>query len=121
MANTRRKRLPGEIVMDAIPRKRGRPRTRPERTTPKRPYKRSHRYTKVAKAERKAKAAFKRERKGEFLSDMQVRNMHGREYGELYPTLERRRGRRNVMSNLTNEGFHRPGRKAKISNIVPSF
>ena len=85
MANTRRKRLPGEIVMDAIPRKRGRPRTRPERTTPKRPYKRSHRYTKVAKAERKAKAAFKRERKGDFLSDMQVRNMHGREYENCNP------------------------------------
>ena len=39
MANTRRKRLPGEIVMDSPPRKRGRPQTRPERTTPNRPYK----------------------------------------------------------------------------------
>ena len=94
-------------------------RTRPERTTPKRPYKRSHRYTKVARAERKARAAFKRERKGEFLSDMQVRNMHGREYGELYPALERKRGRKNVMSNMTNEGFLRSGRKAKIGNMVP--
>ena len=75
MANTRRKRggsfgdgiqliVGGDGV--AAPRKRGRPRTRPERTTPKRPYKRSYRYTKVARAERKAKAAFKRERKGDF-------------------------------------------------------
>ena len=117
MANTRRKRIPGELVMDSPPRKRGRPRTRPERTTQKRKYHKSGRYTKEKKAER----ALRKSRRAEFLSDMQVRNMHGREYGELNPTLERRRGRKNVMSNLTNEGFHRSGRKAKIANIVPSF
>ena len=102
--------------------KRGRPRTRPERTTPKRPYNRSNRYTKLAKAERAARVAFKRERKAQFgyAKNKQIRL--GNEYGDLYPNkLERRRGRRNVMSNLTNEGFHRPGRKAKIANIVPSF
>ena len=40
--------------------KRGRPRTRPERTTPKRPYKRSFNHTKAKIAERKAAAQAKR-------------------------------------------------------------
>ena len=43
--------------------KRGRPRTRPERTTPKRPYKRSFLHTKEAKAKAKALREEKRAEK----------------------------------------------------------
>jgi hypothetical protein len=43
--------------------KRGRPRTRPERTTPKRPYKRSYLHTKEAKALAKEKEKALREEK----------------------------------------------------------
>ena len=43
--------------------KRGRPRTRPERTTPKRPYKRSFLYTKEEKAKAKALREAKRAEK----------------------------------------------------------
>ena len=42
------------------PKKRGRPRTRPERTTPKRPYVRSYNFTKAKIAERKLLAKAKR-------------------------------------------------------------
>ena len=73
MANTHRKRIPGELVMDSPPRKRGRPRTRPERTTPKRPYYKSGRYSKARKAER----AFRKSRRAEFLGNMQSQKMHG--------------------------------------------
>ena len=109
MANTRRKRLPGEIVMDAIPRKRGRPRTRPERTTPKRKYQRSGRYSK----ERKAERAFRKSRRAE-LKNYEV-DMPGFE-------LERRRGgRKGFVTPVLKEGWQRKGRKAKIANMVPSF
>jgi hypothetical protein len=50
--------------------KRGRPRTRPERTTPKRPYKRSYNFTKAKIAERKAAA---RERKAMRQADRESR------------------------------------------------
>ena len=109
MANTRLKRLPGEIVMDAIPRKRGRPRTRPERTTPKRKYQRSGRYSKARKAER----AFRKSRKAELQN-----------YQPDMPAfeLERRRGgRKGFVTPVIKDGWNRRGRKAKIANIVPSF
>ena len=119
MANTRRKRLPGEIVMDAIPRKRGRPRTRPERTTPKRPYYKSGRYSKARKAER----AFRKSRRAELLGNMQAQKMLGNEFGDLNAApLERRRGgRRGFVTPVLKEGWQRRGRKAKIANMVPSF
>ena len=107
MANTRRKRLPGEIVMDSPPRKRGRPRTRPERTTPKRPYKRSGRYSKARKAER----AFRKPRRAVLLGDMQLQKMHGNDFGDLNPNnLERRRGgRRGFVTPVLKEGWQRRG------------
>ena len=119
MAKTRRKRLSGEIVMDSPPRKRGRPRTRPERTTPKRPYKKSGRYSKARKAER----AFRKSRRAEFLGNMQLQKMHGNEFGDLNAApLERRRGgRRGFVTPVIKDGWNRRGKKAKIANIVPSF
>ena len=48
--------------------------------------------------------------------------MHGKEYGELYPTLERRRGgRKGFVTPVLKEGWQRRGRKAKIANFMPSF
>ena len=45
---------------ESEPKKRGRPRTRPERTTPKRPYVRSYNFTEAKIAERKLLAKAKR-------------------------------------------------------------
>ena len=116
MANTRRKRLPGQIVPDSPPRKRGRPQTRPERTTQKREYHKSGRYTKEKKAER----ALRKTRRAEFLSDMKLRNMHGKEGDELFANLERRRGgRKGFVTPVLKEEWQRRGRKAKIANNVP--
>ena len=51
---------------------------------------------------------------------MQLQKMHGKEYGELYPTLERRRGgRKGFVTPVLKEGWQRRGRKAKIANNVP--
>ena len=80
---------------------RGRPRTRPERTTPKRPYHKSGRYTKAKKAER----AFRKSRRTE-LKNYQV-DMPGFE-------LEARRGDRGVESQTSYEGWRRRGTKAKL-------
>ena len=90
---------------------RGRPRTRPVRTTPKRPYHKSGRYTKAKKAER----AFRKTRRGEL-----------KNYQEDMPgfELETRRGNRGVYidpSPIANVGWQRRGKKAKIANKVPSF
>jgi hypothetical protein len=111
MANTRRK---GEAY---VPGKRGRPRTRPERTTPKRPYHRSGRYTKAKKAER----ALRKSRRAAFKNEMETKNMFGKEFGDVFPKklLEKRRGNRGMESQTSYEGWRRRGRKAKVTNIVP--
>ena len=99
---------------------RGRPRTRPVRTTPKRKYSRSYRYTKEAKAQRKAEAAFRRQHRGHAATNPKS------SFG--MPT-DRRRGYKNLDGNFQPEfgamsampTIKRSGRKAKIANIVPSF
>ena len=116
MANTRRK---GEVY---VPGERGRPRTRPERTTPKRPYYKSGRYTKAKKAER----AMRKSRRGDFKNEMLERQMYGKEYLELFgkKLLEKRRGNRGVVidsSPIANVGWQRRGRKPKIANNVPNI
>ena len=85
---------------------RGRPRTRPVRTTPKRPYHKSGRYTKAKKAER----AMRKSRKGDFKHEMLERQMYGKEYPELFAKklLEKRRGNRGVVidsSPIANVGW----------------
>jgi len=90
---------------------RGRPRTRPVRTTPKRPYHKSGRYTKAKKAER----AFRKTRRGEL-----------KNYQEDMPAyeLETRRGNRGVYidpSPIANVGWKRRGRKPKIANNIPNI
>ena len=111
MANTRRKRRGSfdgtQLVVGEAPRKRGRPRTRPERTTPKRKYQRSGRYNK----ERKAERALRKARRAELLNYQP--DMPGFE-------LERRRGgRKGFVTPVLKEGWQRRGRKAKIANNVP--
>ena len=92
---------------------RGRPRTRPVRTTPKRPYHKSGRYTKAKKAER----AFRKTRRGE-LKDYQLpEDMFGTK-------MEVRRGNRGVYvdpSPIANVGWKRRGRKPKIANNIPNI
>ena len=113
--------------------KRGRPRTRPERTTPKRPYKRSFNHTKAKIAERKATAQAKRAAKAAAKAAELAEN-----FGltpKVRKTLEttaarsaismrtieprRRKPRPNYVPGFAGIPTKSIGRKIKVSNMTP--
>ena len=96
------------------PGKRGRPRTRPERTTPKRKYVRSKEHTKAKIAERKAKAQAKREAKAAAKAAELAAN-----FGltpKVRKTLEKTAAR-SANSMRTIE----PRRRGPLKDYVPGF